>query len=238
VTASGSEVQGVLDHSSLRTLDTLAPASQSGSDEDKEDVATPFADAPKEDSPRSGAKGGGGVYDRVERILRLISILGVTASALLAAWQYVESQSREKRNHSLGYIVRWQEGDEIDAFARLQRTLEPMVKAAGAAPAGGETVLRLHKARIGQQLAIEVASRSQPGNPSELARDIDIIVDFYSRLEFCITARICDDTLLRSYFAADLAAFWDYLAPYAQYRRKNHYPRYAEAIESLNARFR
>ena len=123
-------------HASFRTLDTVAPAADRA---DRQDDPAFTVEDSEETIP---AKAKLPLFDRVERILRLVSIICITLSAVLAAWQYVAAQDKETRAQSLVYIGQWQSGTEKDAFAALQRALEPLVASAPALPlsASGRSV--------------------------------------------------------------------------------------------------
>lgn len=176
--------------------------------------------------------------ERVERIFRIAGFMGVTASAILASWQYVESQAKEARAQSLGYIVQWQTGPEKEAFLRIRQRLHDLTEMSGVvASSNSPEDLRLAQTTIGHMI-IEVALNERDQvQPHSLDRDIETLVDFYSQLEFCIRADICESDILREYFSTDVNDFWSYIQPYAHHRRINLYPTFGNAVASLNAQF-
>lgn len=213
-------------HASFRTLDTVAPAADRA---DRQDDPAFTVEDSEETIP---AKAKLPLFDRVERILRLVSIICITLSAVLAAWQYVAAQDKETRAQSLVYIGQWQSGTEKDAFAALQRALEPLVASAPALPlSASDDELRQFKGQIGMMLMVDLLQDREATGLT--LQEIDRLVDFYSQIQFCIEARICNRALLIEYFGTDIRAFWDYLAPFAEYRRGQHYPHYARAVEAL-----
>lgn len=213
-------------NASLRALDSVAPSTE------RSDTVSESEFTVEDSEDASPARTRQPLFDRIERVLRLVSIICITLSAVLAAWQYVAAQNKEARAQSLVYIGQWQTGSEKDAFAALQRKLEPLVAAAPPLPrSAGADELRALKAQIGTMLMLDLLQNPQTTDLT--VQEIDLLVDFYSQIQFCIEARICDRALLVAYFGEDVSAFWDYLAPLAEYRRAQHYPHYARALESL-----
>lgn len=176
--------------------------------------------------------------ERIERIFRIAGFMGVTASALLASWQYVESQAKEARAQSLGYIVQWQTGLEKEAFLRIRQRLHDLTEVSGVvASSNSPEDLRLAQTAIGHRIVEEALNERDQAKPHSLDRDIETLVDFYSQLEFCIRADICESDILKEYFSTDVNDFWSYIQPYAHHRRVNLYPTFGNAVASLNAQF-
>lgn len=176
--------------------------------------------------------------ERIERVFRIAGFMGVTASAMLASWQYVESQAKEARAQSLGYIVQWQTGPQKEAFLRIRQRLHDLAETRQfTAQSGSAEHMRAAQIMIGHRIVQIAQSERNLDQPYNLDRDIETLVDFYSQLEFCIRANICEADLLRDYFSSDVNDFWSYMEPYAMYRRDNLYPKFGEAVASLNDQF-
>lgn len=176
--------------------------------------------------------------ERIERVFRIAGFMGVTASAILASWQYVESQAKEARAQSLGYIVQWQTGPEKEAFLRVRQRLHDLTDTSNVVATSSQPEdVRRAQSQIGHGLIGMVQSERNLDLPHNLENDIETLVDFYSQLEFCIRANICESNILSDYFATDVNDFWAYTEPYAMYRRQNLYPTFGEAVQSLSAQF-
>lgn len=176
--------------------------------------------------------------ERIERFFRIAGFMGVTVSAMLASWQYLESQAKEARAQSLGYIVQWQTGPEKEAFLRIRQRLHDLTETNDVvANSDSPEDMRQAQITIGHFLIEAALNERNQVQPYSLDRDIETLVDFYSQLEFCIRADICESDILKEYFSNDVNSFWSYMQPYARHRRANLYPTFGNAVASLNAQF-
>lgn len=177
-----------------------------------------------------------GTLDKIEKVTRIAAAVAVAGSALLATWQYYESGTTERRERSIRFLDTWQKGEERLAYSRLSRAVASVVSQ-NPLPAEmeGES-LRLAQLGLGSMTLGQLADDtiSYDGTWHE---DVDLVVQFYSEMEYCITAKLCDVALLDSYFESSADGFWSYFQTFAEERRAQFFPQYGLAVENLIAIF-
>lgn len=171
------------------------------------------------------------IMDRVESLFRMASLLAITASVVLAVFQFYQNGVASRKEASVALMTRWQGSDERDALARLSADLEKQLETLGVIK-GQVTpaAMRALKAKIGQTLIEEWADT--PDRQGRLA-DIDALFNFYSEVEFCIRADLCHPPLLTAYFGPEATSFWEYFRSYAETRRDSFYPHYGKELEAF-----
>lgn len=174
---------------------------------------------------------------RVESVFRIGSLAAISASAVLAAFQFYQERLDTRKERSSDLMLMWQTGDARDAYARLRGAVEIALTEQGPIPANiPMTAFDDIKYNIGQTLIVNW----QSGVDSEFAKwsnDVDMVNEFYTEVEFCIRAELCDETLLKAYFAEEVASFWDYFKYFADFQREGLYPNYGASVEKLVAVF-
>lgn len=177
-------------------------------------------------------------WEQIESLLRMASLIAISISVVLTALQYYENRLDGKKERSMEFMTEWQKSEERDAYARLGRALEVFIQAAGPIPDNIEpAALDAIKNKIGGDL-IRSWRRSQTSVYDERSQDIESIFDFYSDIEFCIRANLCDKALLEDYFAAEVESFWLYFRAYAEKQRGEFYPSFGEPVEALIKEFK
>ena len=205
--------------------DGLATASNEA-DPEKAQAAPEASDA----KPVSG-------WQRTESTLRMVSILAVTVSAATASWQYLESRLEKKREKSVDFIQSWQDAEERDAYARLQKAVEPLVEKMGPVDQNASPEDALNK-KLGAGCWLVTVGTYDANQVYETwEADVDSLVQFYSQIDFCVEAELCEPKILTQYFEREVVTFWEYFRPYAMYRRDNFYPDYGDAIDGLVTTF-
>jgi hypothetical protein len=200
-----------------------------------EDIADPVGST--ELRPNVGGYASTDVWDRREQIVRILAAIAVSFSAILAAWQFWESKLDEKRERSLAILNQWQAGPEREAYRRLAEAVTTTIGETGPLPSGlAPEAYSLAVNGLGNMTMDRLASGGV-GYDGDWRVDVDALVDFYSTMEFCMNAGLCDDAILRTYFAPSVTSFWGYFAPFAETKRRQHYPQYGVEIDKLIERF-
>ncbi len=170
---------------------------------------------------------------RIESVFRIGSLAAISASAVLAAFQFYQERLDTRKERSTDLMSVWQSGDARDAYARLRGAVEIALTEQGPIPANIPiTAFDDIKYNIGQTLI----TNWQGGADGEFARwsnDVDKVYEFYTEVEFCIRAELCEETLLKAYFAEEVASFWDYFEYFADFQREGLYPNYGASVEKL-----
>jgi len=171
------------------------------------------------------------LIERVESVFRMASLLAISASVVLTAFQFYQGRIDEQKERSVDLMNTWQTSRERDAFARLSAALEERL-ALLPEISGQPTpaAMRALKFRIGELLVQEWSAGAGYAGWDE---DVDSIFNFYSEVEFCIRAGLCDETLLKSYFGDDAISFWEYFRAFAEARRGSFYPDYGAALDAF-----
>lgn len=199
----------------------------SGADEDTVDDP-PGRRRPALEKKRDGSKT---MMDRVESLFRMASLLAITASVVLAVFQFYQNGVANRKEASVDLMTRWQGSDERDALARLSADLEQQLETLGVINGQVTPAAMLAlKAQIGQTLIEEW--KSDPEAQSRLD-DIDALFNFYSEVEFCIRAELCQAPLLHDYFGTEATGFWEYFRPYAVAKQNSFFPHYGKELEAF-----
>lgn len=171
---------------------------------------------------------------KVERAIRIVSVIVVTAAACLAVWQYFESNRNKRLARSWDIMSEWKDSQERAAYARLGSAIKVYIADnVGALPSGlTDDQVRGAKNNIGQRM---VASwEANPASyPGDWEADLREVIDFYNEIEFCVASHFCDAPLLAAYFSAEIRGVWDYFEPYALDQRATFFPQFAVATERL-----
>lgn len=169
--------------------------------------------------------------ETVERVFRIASLLAISASSVLAAYQFYQGRIDDQKENSVALMSSWQDSEEREAFARLSEKLQERLASLPDLP-GQVTpaAMRAVKFRIGDAL---VDDWTNGVGYEDWEDDVDSLFNFYSEVEFCIRAELCYAPLLKSYFGEDVVSFWEYFRPYAEDRRLSYYPKYGLAVDQL-----
>jgi hypothetical protein len=170
-------------------------------------------------------------FERIESVFRMVSLVAITASVMLTAFQFYKVGVDGRKERSVALMSSWQGSDEREAFARISAALEERLESLSeirgqVTPAAMKEL----KFLIGEALIEDWATAE---NYDDWAADVDSIFNFYSEVEFCIRAELCDEALLKSYFGDEAVSFWEYFRGFAEDRRESFYPDYGVALEQF-----
>jgi hypothetical protein len=170
--------------------------------------------------------------ERIESVFRIASLLAISGSAMLAAFQFYQGRIDDRKEGSVDLINRWQSSDAREAYAQLNSALEARLGQTGPITANASLG---NAAELNSSLGRIVLQEWSGGEdaPEDWARDVDTVFNFYSEVEFCIRSDLCDAPLLTSYFGDEAISFWEYFQWYAEQKRKTFYPDYGMALENL-----
>lgn len=199
----------------------------------EQDESTPEDQTGRRRPATAKPTGTGTRLERVESIFRIVSLVAISTSVVLAAIQFYQGRVDDRRARSVELINRWQSSEESVAFARLSTALQ--MRLASLETIEGQVTpgaMRAIKHRIGDALVLEWSTSQGPPGWEE---DLDSLFTFYSEVHFCIRAELCDAPLLEAYFGNDAVDFWEYFQPYAELRRNSYYPNYGRALDDFVA---
>lgn len=188
---------------------------------------------PPDDRP---ARDGGSLWDVLDKSARFFGSLGVAAAALIAAAEYVNSNSDKRSERSLEIVRSWQKDGVDQQYNKVRdfvaerfQPMRPVIAAlpndaarAAAFPNLGQTWLEQARAEL---------------DPQGIEDSVDKLILFFSQMEVCITAGLCDTRVLRLYFHAEVSSFWQYFSLYADDRQQEGYDDYGSQVERLLTRF-
>lgn len=175
--------------------------------------------------------------DKLESVLRSASLVAISISVMLAAFQYYQSRVDERKERSVALMNSWRGSEERVAYYRLSEALELRLEASGPLVANVTPAALVQiKYNIGEAL-IEAWSTGEGGYDGWYG-DIDSIFDYFSEVEFCIQAGLCDESLLLSYFGREASDFWEYFQSFAVDRRATYFPDYGASLQSFVERLR
>ncbi len=175
---------------------------------------------------------------KVERIVRLLASLGVLAVAAMAFLEYRNSNADLKRNRSLVMVSEWNDKGFTEKFRRVATFVESKRKNGELVPKDLPENMQFEgKKNLGKKWAQEIRSRADFAN-KRLDDDIDTITLFFSRMEICAAAQLCDREVLKAYFQTEVISFWAYFRGYAKQRQIDGYSAYGSLVDRLYASFR
>ncbi|MEM6658372.1 MAG: hypothetical protein AAF625_09810 [Pseudomonadota bacterium] len=176
-------------------------------------------------------------WERVESSLRMASLVAISLSVVLAAWQYYEKRLDEKKERSTRLMQEWQTSDERRNYEWLGQELEKVLAAGrSVSESAQEDEIEKLKSEIGDHV-INTWRFGETADFDKGTAAIDSLFVFYSEVEFCIRAQLCDEILLQDYFATEVINFWQYFRTYAEDQRGQFYPNYGKPTENLVALF-
>lgn len=204
-----------------------------------EDIQTEKDGASEKRSANEGGKApaAANLWQDVESAFRVLSLIAIAISAMVSALNFYQGYLDKKKERSVALMSAWQSSGERDTYARLGEALIPVIRSAGPIPSNLPQQAR-HLAR--RQIGVKLIEELEAGDKAvfeEVASQIDKIFLFFSEVEFCLRANLCDENLLKEYFKADVIVFWDYFQAYATGKRAGLYPTYGEAVETLAINF-
>ncbi|MEM1148990.1 MAG: hypothetical protein AAGI03_00325 [Pseudomonadota bacterium] len=199
----------------------------------EQDESTPEDQTGRRRPATAKSTGTGTRLERIESMFRIVSLVAISVSVVLTAFQFYQGRIDDRRARSVELMNRWQGSEESVAFARLstalQTRLDSLDTIKGQVTPGA---MRAIKYRIGDALVLEWSNGQGPPGWEE---DLDLLFTFYSEVQFCIRAELCDAPLLEAYFGNDAIDFWEYFQPYAELRRNSYYPNYGRALDDFVA---
>lgn len=170
------------------------------------------------------------LLERLESVFRMASLVAISASVVLATFQFYQGRIDRQKERSVELMNTWQNSGERKAYARLRGALEKRLVAMESMQASAGAVSAL-KTEIG---AIAIKGWAEkPDSYPMWSEDIDSVFTFYGEVEFCIRAGLCDEPLLTAYFGREARSFWEYFKAYAEQRQASHYPGYGQPLEEL-----
>ncbi len=177
-------------------------------------------------------------WERIESTFRLLSLLAIAGSAGVSALNYYQGFLDTKKDRSLELMSDWHETGARETYAELGNVLAPAIDGAGEVPADlPERARQLARKQIGANL-LESLKAGDEETFKEVQAQIDTVVVFFSEIEFCLRAELCNAPLLEDYFSNEVTLFWDYFQAYALDQRAGLYPTYGNAVEALAINFR
>lgn len=193
------------------------------------------ASAKSEDAIVTGS--GGSRLDRFAKMVSIIANIAVIVVAFLAYQQYSDANDDLKRSRSLGFVDEWASKGYATAYGELSTFVEERRRQGDTFPANLDPqAFALAKYNLGEKWSGEISSQSTERD-KVLAKHLDSIIQFFSRMSTCEAAKLCDRTVLMSYFDPELLTFWDYFVAYAALRRESGYLGYGSKVAALVAVF-
>lgn len=175
------------------------------------------------------------IWTRLERLLKAAGSLGVALAAGIAVMQYIAANHEQRSERSLDLVKAWQEQELDKDFEAVRVFVEPRHSASGGSIAAFSGEM-LAAARVNLARTWLLQNRASE-TPVAIEPSLDNLTLFFSQMEVCIRANLCDETVLRLYFASEVLSFWAYFEAYALLRREANYEAYGESVDALVARF-
>lgn len=170
-----------------------------------------------------------------ERLTRILASLGVAAAAIITALQYVGANDGVRSERSFEIVKLWQEEELDQDFTAVQVFVEERVNTVGSGLQRLKGAARKHAMNnLGNTWLVQ--NRASP-TPVEIEPHLDRLTLFFSQIEICIEARLCDSDVLQRYFFSEVDSFWSYFSAYAELRRDAGYPQYGVSVDKLVQRF-
>lgn len=195
-------------------------------------------------------------WKKAERATRVAAGFAGALAALIAALQYMQAYDIQRSERSLDFVKEWQSRELDDDFAVVQVFVEERLSPIKASldvlepPAQKIAVKNLarkwlleNRKRLSEQAgagaSVQLAGMAAPGQqPSlEIEDSVDNLVQFFSQMQICIKASICDEDVLRQFFSSEVSSFWSYFSAYAVLRQEAGYNDYGAAVDQLVAKF-
>lgn len=222
-----------LDPAAIEATGALEPAS-SGDQRTQEDMDGPLGKrgAADETGPARRTR-----WERAESTFRMLSLIAIAVSAAVSALNFYQGYLDTKKERAIALMSQWQSSGARDTYASLGDVLAPAITDVGPIPSDlPEQAKQLVRKRIGADL-LEALKSGNLDDQEGIATQIDTVVVFFSEIEFCLRAKLCDEALLKDYFGTEVTVFWDYFQTYAFEQRAGLYPTYGKAVEQLVASF-
>lgn len=179
-----------------------------------------------------------GRLDRTAKIVSIIANIAVIVVAGLAYQQYVNANEDLKRGRSLAFVQEWTEKGFSSAYDDLSSFVEERRIAGEPLPSDlSPEAITIAKFNLGQKWSEEIVAGDDYRSKS-LERDLDTIVQFFSRMSTCESSGLCDRDVLVEYFDSELLTFWDFFRAYAALRQMNGYSGYGNKVDALVRVFR
>lgn len=178
----------------------------------------------------------GSASSRLDRFAKMVSIIAniaVIIVAFLAYQQYSDANDDLKRSRSLSFVEEWTSKGYATAYGELSTFVEERRIQGDTFPdALDPEASALAKYNLGAKWSAEIKYQSTE-RYRRLAKNLDLIIQFFSRMSTCEAAALCDRTVLMSYFDSELLTFWDYFVAYATLRQESGYRGYGSKVAAL-----
>jgi hypothetical protein len=178
-----------------------------------------------------------GLWGWVEQTARIAASIGVAGAAIVGVFEYMSANEDVRRERALTIVQDWQEDGQIDRYTRLQSFVEAKLETTDALPADmpPELLARAYQ-NLGYNWMVDLRG-AETASAASIENDVDRLTLFFSQMETCISADLCNAEVLRAYFGSEARSFWQYFQGYAQLRRENNYPAYGAPVTALISRF-
>jgi hypothetical protein len=152
----------------------------------------------------------------------LISQVALIAGGIFAAFQYIDARRDAQVEHTMEYIVRYEDGRVGESRRAIETALRPYLP--NFAEIQNQGVRSQDRIDVISTLMTVAGEGSLPGH-------VDTVVDFYEGLWTCVREDVCSKEVALGYFGgADAADFRANFQPYIDQRRENN-PTYARGLD-------
>jgi len=146
------------------------------------------------------------------------TIAGAVVGGTMAIYQYIENSTSARVKETLDYLDRFYSPPESTALSSIVDYWVPRADELAARKHAGDAALSVY-----------VVEQFQTGG---LADDTTVIASFFDRLHACTCARLCDQGIVKRFFAAPAYDFLGLAYPFIADQRKRD-PQFGDSIERL-----
>ena len=172
---------------------------------------------------------------KFEQVTKILASLGVTAAAVITALQYIYANEGIRSERSLQFVQQWQTQELDKNFVEVQVFVEDRLKTVGSDLSKLEgPALKQALKNLGRAWLVENRNSAVP---DDIEVHLDKLTLFFSQIEICVAADLCDASVVKSYFYSEVDSFWNYFSAYAELRRDAGYQEYGASVDGLVKRF-
>jgi len=141
-------------------------------------------------------------------VISTATLVSVVVGGGFAGWQYLDAVKKDKIEHTLEYVTRYQQAPLYDQRQTVDSVWPAVVMQLGDELGRGTAT----EARSNQLYAAIVLSQFKPTTDRQKA--LSGLIDFYDQLATCVSEKLCDADTAKHHFGIDAKALLDNAYPF------------------------
>lgn len=177
------------------------------------------------------------ILDRLEAISKILLILGTLAGGFWAIREYFDKKHDARVAETLGYVRRFS-SDPLQAaqthIGMAWYSVKDVLRTLEETPVASPEEFASRK----RQLVMTVVDKSvvplsSSANQKGLVPDLDLLLGFFSELQVCLDAQLCDRAVAKKYFQPYAQRLYCVHEPFIVWKTKSYSQGYGDELKKM-----